>query len=167
MLPYVKYAAENMSDFEIPCFPGVRVNTMYLKWQGAIQYLIEDHFKDPVLQKLGALLKSLTIAKKGNGCLVIRFKVADPTVYRDGVKPRPADGTSPRIEPTDKTIRSPLTKHAENIIAEARAATADWKTDLIDWIQSGDPDEPFIRKDLMLSEDDIASRMIGSVRLTT
>lgn len=161
MLPYIRHAATYRKDFEIDIFPGANLNTMYLKWQGALQWMLESSTVDADTKTLVALIKSITRARKDaqRGKLIIRFLVSNPTAYIENPDPLARVQAAPAIPSESETGGSRETfvnKKAMDVLEQARTKQGiSWKQELIEWCQSGDTDTPFIRKGLVLTAEDL------------
>lgn len=161
MLPYIKEAAVRRRDFEIIPFPGATLTTMYLKWMGALQWLIAEPGVAQETKTLCALIRSITKARKDmeRGVLIIRFLVTDPSLYINspGKLLIQDSQTPPSADAPHQDKKMPHDKEAEAILEQARMSQGiGWKEDMIEWVQSGDADVPFVKKGLVLTNDDVA-----------
>jgi hypothetical protein len=165
MLPYIRELYTSRKPIEIPCFPGAKLDTMYLKWMGALQWFIEAPEVSQDLRNISAMVRSITRPKKdhASGTLIIGFTVPDAANYmsvgQTGM-PLAIPTTQEKFVETPDEVeqrrRSSIDRQAAEIVSMARVEQGtQWKEDLIEWVQSGEAGVPFIRKNLVLTNDDV------------
>lgn len=174
MLPYIKAIAARRRDIEINIFPGANLQTMYLKWMGALQWYIESTGVDTDLKITAALIRATTKAKKDTerGVLLIRFVVDDPNLHfnnpssvstpfvpvePDEIRDAPASTSEEAMHEVDAGLRnSKVDTAAVDLLERSRALQGvEWKESLIEWCQSGDASTPFVLQGLVLTNDDV------------
>lgn len=160
MMPWINLGITEMNDFEIPCFVGVSLSSMYQKWRGAIQYINESFDYATDFKRKVALLDVITktIRDEERGVIRIRF-TADPRLYFENklpevgaLPPREKDG----VKLSQNRAKSKAQEQNIEVVNSVRAAQGtDWKAALIEWLSAGEASEPFIRKNMMLTVEDI------------
>lgn len=160
MMPWINLGITQMKDFEVPCFTGVSLSSMYQKWRGAIQYINESSEYDTDFKRKVALLDVITktIRDEVRGVIRVRF-TADPGLYFENklpevgnLPPREKDG----VKLTQNRAKSKAQEQNLEVVNSVRLAQGtDWKAALIEWLSAGEASEPFIRKGMILTPEDI------------
>lgn len=138
-LPYIKQLmADPANGIEIPrsgAFASVKLSTLYVMWQGALQYLIEGTSVSTEQRQAAALIKSTFIAKEN--------KEKDALV----ITPRTGRESSPKH----------TMKAATQIVSEMRLDNPScmWKEEFLEWVASGEVDVIWMKRGLALNGDDI------------
>lgn len=116
-------------------FPTVSLHTLYLKWQGAVQYLVESKIVDEEQRRLGSLIKTSFIAREDieNDSLVVSL--------RHGRERTPHKAQ----------------ERAQQVVDRSRAAvpSVEWKNAFLEWASGGEIGVPFVRTGVTLSPDDV------------
>lgn len=164
MLPYIRELYSTRKPIEIPCFPGTKLDTMYLKWMGSLQWFIEADNVSQDLKNIAAMIRSITRPKKNHqdNTLIIGFTVPDAALYmsygQTGL-PLAIPTTQEKFAETPEETehrKSSVDRQASEIVAHARIEQGvQWKEDLIEWVQSGEAGIPFVKKGLVLTNDDV------------
>jgi len=138
-VPYLIHLMENPAEgIVIPRsqFPTTKLITLYLKWQGALQYFVENKTGEHSdYQQAAALVKTSFIARIDAAADVLR------------IEPRTGH---------ERTAKNTL-RSAHAIVTKARHDTprVEWKNDFLDWVAAGEVGIPFIRKGLALEAEDV------------
>lgn len=117
------------------CFPNASLHTLYLKWQGAVQFLVESKIVDEEQRRLGSLIKTSFIAREDaeSDALVVSLRHGRERT------PKRAQEKAQRIVDRSRTA----------------APSTEWKNAFLEWASGGEVGVPFMRTDVALSSDDI------------
>jgi len=116
-------------------FPTVGLHTLYLKWQGALQYLIEYTSVERSLKDMAALIKTSFIARENYQAdsLVVTLRTG-----------------------RERTTKKSLKLGAKLVEVRTHdAPRTQWKEEFLEWAASGESGVPFIRSGLVLNDEDI------------
>jgi hypothetical protein len=137
-MPYItKLMTSPAEGITIPRgeFPMCKLHTLYLKWMGALQWMIESAAAPEEHRNAAAVIRTSYVARedKSGDCLRI--------TPRTGSEQSTHKQASLAIKRVEK-LRNDTPRVA-------------WKADFIEWCESGEDGVPFIRKKLALDGDDI------------
>lgn len=113
---------------------GVTLNTLYQKWMGALQWMIESKDTSPDQRQAAALIKTSYHAVKDTQLQGLR------------IVPRTGKESTPKH----------TNQLANKILARPDIVRSDvWKNQFLEWLTAGEVGVPYIMKGLSLQPDDI------------
>ncbi len=113
---------------------GVTLSTLYQKWMGALQWMIEDKKTTQDQKQMAALIKTAYHAVK------------DESIEGLRIVPRTGKESTPRV----------VQQAANKILDKPEIIKSDiWKNAFVEWLTSGEVGVPLIIKNLTLRADDI------------